>query len=154
MANQSRLALAADIPFRDQNGGQRSQVCQDSAESSRKDDKDKKLKEYASLLLSTRKRTAAAGPADTGLPDEDDGTPAAGGDPDPLRLLSQEFLAQIDDLARSFQQNEPCPHVSINSFLAPDFCEQLVREFPDCDADVLERFRATICAEVNPKSRP
>lgn len=102
----------------------------------------KKLKEYVSLLLSSRKRTAAARPADTGLPDENDGTPAAGGDPDPLRLLSQEFLAQIDDLARSFQQNEPCPHASINSFPAPDFCEQLVREFPDCDADVLERSRA------------
>lgn len=42
MANQSRLALATDIPFRARNGGQSPQACHNSAGSSRKDDKDKK----------------------------------------------------------------------------------------------------------------
>lgn len=57
-------------------------------------------------------------------------------------LLSRDFLSQISDLSLSFPQNPPCPHVTIDRFLNPEFCAQLVREFPKCDDSVLKRFNA------------
>jgi hypothetical protein len=93
-----------------------------------------KLNEYANSLLRGRKRPAD--PTETDLPNiAADAAPAA--DTDHLSLLSTEFLAEIENLSTSFKHNGPCPHVTINNFLAPEFCEQLISEFPECDADVL-----------------
>lgn len=64
------------------------------------------------------------------------------GTDDQLSLLSADFLKQIDDLGCRFPQNSPCPHVTIDRLLNPEFCAQLVREFPQYDDAVLERFKA------------
>ncbi|WP_094556975.1 2OG-Fe(II) oxygenase [Synechococcus sp. 1G10] len=59
-----------------------------------------------------------------------------------LKLLSTEFLQSTEELSRSFRENSPCPHISIDNLLDHDFCRRLISEFPPCDPSVLERFQA------------
>lgn len=86
-------------------------------------------------------RRGSTGRTETNSPPNDVGAAQAAAT-DHLSLMSTEFLAEIEKMSASFKHNNPCPHVTITNFLAPEFCEQLISDFPDCDADVLERFRA------------
>lgn len=57
------------------------------------------------------------------------------------KLLSKSFLDSCPTLTEGFRSNRPCPHVIIEEFLEPNFCTQLLNQFPVCDGRVLELFR-------------
>jgi hypothetical protein len=57
------------------------------------------------------------------------------------KLLSKSFLDSCPALTEGFRSNRPCPHVIIEEFLEPNFCTQLLNQFPVCDGRVLELFR-------------
>ena len=46
------------------------------------------------------------------------------------RMLNSAVLARVETLAAQFQYRDPFRHVVIDDFLAPDFCAQLLAEFP------------------------
>ncbi|WP_223788360.1 2OG-Fe(II) oxygenase [Marinicella meishanensis] len=47
------------------------------------------------------------------------------------QLLNQQTIAQIEQLAQSFAAAKPFGHVVIDDFFAPEFCQQLLDQFPD-----------------------
>jgi hypothetical protein len=45
-------------------------------------------------------------------------------------MLNPAIRARADELAARFQNNKPFRHIIIDDFLAPDFCAQLLAQFP------------------------
>src|SRR5215472_6428237 len=51
-----------------------------------------------------------------------------------LPLLNASVRGRADELAREFANAQPFRHVVIDQFLEADFCQQLIRDFPQFDA--------------------
>lgn len=52
-----------------------------------------------------------------------------------LDSIHPGVLERTDALAREFQEAKPFRHVVIDSFLAPELAQRLIREFPEFDAE-------------------
>src|SRR5271170_7039246 len=50
-----------------------------------------------------------------------------------LALIQPEIRQRSDALGWQFQQALPFPHLVIEHFLQPDFCQRLLKEFPGFD---------------------
>lgn len=51
-----------------------------------------------------------------------------------LKLLSPAVVEQADGIRQRFEQARPFRHVVIDDFFQPEFCEQLLADFPPFDA--------------------
>jgi len=53
----------------------------------------------------------------------------------PMTLLNEAVLAERHRVAEAFRAGQPFPHVVIDNFLIPGFCEKLLQEFPQIDRE-------------------
>ena len=51
-----------------------------------------------------------------------------------LSLLHPDVRSHIEDLARQFSSAQPFRHVVIEQFLDPQFCQELIAQFPPFEA--------------------
>ena len=51
-----------------------------------------------------------------------------------LSLLHPDVRSHVDELARRFSTAQPFRHVAIERFLDPQFCHELIAEFPPFEA--------------------
>jgi len=65
-----------------------------------------------------------------------------------LALIQPEIRQRSDALGEQFQQARPFPHLVIEHFLQPDFCQRLLKEFPGFD----ERLALNEFGEVGRKA--
>ncbi len=50
-----------------------------------------------------------------------------------LAVIQPEIRQQSEALRQQFQRAQPFPHLVVDHFLAPDFCQRLLEEFPGFD---------------------
>jgi len=50
-----------------------------------------------------------------------------------LAVIQEEIREQTDAFRDQFQNAQPFPHLVVDHFLQPDFCQRLLREFPGFD---------------------